>query len=72
MNKHVIIVISIIHFLLVNSSTLAGEKFDYLDTDEIAGIGVGSAAMGGLGLWVKNNASKNQSVRWTYGSSRHP
>lgn len=58
-------IISIFCFLSGCENTFAGEKTDYLESEEIAGIGAGSAALGGLGLWVKNTGTRNHPARWT-------
>jgi len=56
--------VAILVCLITCYSPRADEGYDHLTSGEVAGIGLGSAALGGLGAWVKHVGTRACEPSW--------
>jgi len=58
------LLVAILICLVACNTSRAVEEYDYLSSREIAGIGLGSVALGGLGAWVKHAGTRACEPSW--------
>jgi membrane-associated phospholipid phosphatase len=56
--------VAILICLVTYNTSRADDEYDYLSSGEVAGIGLGSVALGGFGMWVKRAGTRDCEPSW--------